>query len=52
MISEAIETPGLDVLELRTDRTRNVVLHQEIFNAARVKLRDALNNELVPPKVG
>ena len=52
MISEAIETPGLDVLELRTDRTRNVVLHQEIFNAACVKLRDALNNELVPPKVG
>ncbi|MGK2852370.1 MAG: 2-succinyl-5-enolpyruvyl-6-hydroxy-3-cyclohexene-1-carboxylic-acid synthase [Candidatus Limnocylindrales bacterium] len=27
-LAEAISTPGLDVLELRTDRTRNVELHR------------------------
>lgn len=51
MISMAIETPGLDVLELRTDRTRNTELHQTIFDAARIKLRDGLDTTLVRPKV-
>lgn len=38
-LREAIATPGLDVIELRTDRSTNVGLHREVFNEARVALR-------------
>jgi len=42
-IAAAIERPGLDVLELRTDRSRNVALHQQVFGAACAAVRAALD---------
>ncbi len=38
----AITTPGLDVIELRTDRSTNVGLHRGVFDRARAALRAQL----------
>lgn len=42
MIAEALARPGLDVLELRTERARNTELHREVFEAARAAVRASL----------
>ncbi len=41
-IRVAIGRPGLDVLELRTDRERNVALHRQVWERAASAVRDAL----------
>lgn len=46
----AIECPGLDVLELRTDRSRNLELHREIVAAGTAAIRAAL--EATPASAG
>ena len=43
-IAEALARPGLDVLELRTDRSRNVALHRQVFAAATAAIRAALES--------
>jgi 2-succinyl-5-enolpyruvyl-6-hydroxy-3-cyclohexene-1-carboxylate synthase len=42
-IAEALARPGLDVLELRTDRDRNVALHEQIWSAGVEAARTALD---------
>jgi 2-succinyl-5-enolpyruvyl-6-hydroxy-3-cyclohexene-1-carboxylate synthase len=42
-IREAVARPGLDVLELRTVRDRNVELHQQVWSAATEAARAALD---------
>ena len=39
----AIATPGLDVIEVRTDRSTNVALHGRVFDHARAAVRAQLN---------
>ena len=41
-IRAAIGRPGLDVLEVRTDRERNVALHRQVWERAATAVRDAL----------
>ncbi len=41
-IAEALARPGLDVIEVRTDRERNVALHGEVWERAAAAVRDAL----------
>ena len=41
-LRSAIASPGLSVVELRTDRRRNVTLHEEVFAEARAAVRAAL----------
>lgn len=48
MIAEALARPGLDVLELRTERARNMELHREVFEAARVAIRASLEAAPTP----
>ena len=42
MIGDALQVPGLDVLELRTDRDRNVALHQQVWAHATQAVRHAV----------
>ena len=42
LISNAMTSPGLDVLELRTDRDRNVELHQQVWRRAADAVRDVV----------
>ena len=49
-LSAALSRPGLDVLELRTDRTRNVELHRQVFAEARAAIRASL--EAAPTPAG
>jgi 2-succinyl-5-enolpyruvyl-6-hydroxy-3-cyclohexene-1-carboxylate synthase len=48
MVAEAIARPGLDVLELRTERSRNTELHREVFEAARRAIRIGLETAPAP----
>ena len=41
-IGDALQRPGLDVLELRTNRDRNVALHQQVWAAATEAVRHAV----------
>lgn len=41
-IAAALARPGLDVLELRTDRERNVALHRQVWDRAAEAIRAAL----------
>ena len=41
-LAQAIATPGLAVLELRTDRERNVELHRSVLRHAHEAVRGAL----------
>jgi 2-succinyl-5-enolpyruvyl-6-hydroxy-3-cyclohexene-1-carboxylate synthase len=41
-IAEALGRPGFDVLELRTERDRNVALHRELWAQASAAVRDAV----------
>ncbi|MFA7248494.1 MAG: 2-succinyl-5-enolpyruvyl-6-hydroxy-3-cyclohexene-1-carboxylic-acid synthase [Dehalococcoidia bacterium] len=41
-IGDALQRPGLDVLELRTDRDRNVALHQQVWAHAAAAVRRAV----------
>ncbi|MGE3855496.1 MAG: 2-succinyl-5-enolpyruvyl-6-hydroxy-3-cyclohexene-1-carboxylic-acid synthase [Dehalococcoidia bacterium] len=41
-IGDALQRPGLDVLELRTDRDRNVALHQQVWARATEAVRHAV----------
>ncbi|MCK9496297.1 MAG: 2-succinyl-5-enolpyruvyl-6-hydroxy-3-cyclohexene-1-carboxylic-acid synthase [Dehalococcoidia bacterium] len=41
-IADALRRPGLDVIEVRTDRERNVVLHRQVWEHAAAAVRDAL----------
>jgi 2-succinyl-5-enolpyruvyl-6-hydroxy-3-cyclohexene-1-carboxylate synthase len=41
-LESALATPGLDVLELRTDRGRNLELHRAVFDRAREAVRARL----------
>ena len=41
-IGDALQRPGLDVLELRTDRDRNVALHREVWAKATEAVRHAV----------
>ena len=41
-IAEALSRPGFDVLELRTERDRNVALHRELWAQASTAVRDAV----------
>ncbi|RLT36929.1 MAG: 2-succinyl-5-enolpyruvyl-6-hydroxy-3-cyclohexene-1-carboxylic-acid synthase [Chloroflexi bacterium] len=41
-IGDALQRPGLDVLELRTDRDRNVALHEQVWAAATAAVRHAV----------
>ncbi len=43
-LSSAIGTPGLSVLELRTERVRNVELHQQVWARAHEAVRAALSD--------
>jgi 2-succinyl-5-enolpyruvyl-6-hydroxy-3-cyclohexene-1-carboxylate synthase len=47
-IAEALGSPGLTVLELRTDRDRNVELHRELW----VRVGAALRAQLTAGGVG
>lgn len=42
LMSDAMASPGLDVLELRTDRDRNVELHQQVWRRAADAVRDVV----------
>jgi len=42
-ITEALDRPGLDVLELRTERDRNVELHQQVWRAGIEAARGVLD---------
>lgn len=42
-ITRALATPGLDVLELRTERDRNVELHQQVWDAGIGAAQSALD---------
>ncbi|GMU41012.1 MAG: 2-succinyl-5-enolpyruvyl-6-hydroxy-3-cyclohexene-1-carboxylate synthase [Chloroflexota bacterium] len=41
-VAEALARPGLDVLELRTERDRNVALHRQVWERAAAAVRDAM----------
>ena len=41
-IAEALARPGLDVLELRTERDRNVALHRKLWVQASAAVRDVV----------
>lgn len=41
-LAGALTRPGLDVIEVRTDRDRNVALHREVWARAASAVRDAL----------
>ncbi|MEX2372176.1 MAG: hypothetical protein WD800_00085, partial [Dehalococcoidia bacterium] len=41
-IAEAVRLGGLNVLELRTDRERNVALHHQVWERAAAAVRDAV----------
>ena len=41
-IADALGRPGLDVIEVRTDRERNVALHRQVWERAASAVRDAL----------
>lgn len=41
-VAEALARPGLDVLELRTDRDRNVALHRQVWERAAAAVRDVM----------
>ncbi|MEX2446381.1 MAG: 2-succinyl-5-enolpyruvyl-6-hydroxy-3-cyclohexene-1-carboxylic-acid synthase, partial [Dehalococcoidia bacterium] len=41
-IADALARPGLDVLELRTERDRNVALHREVWARATEAVRDVV----------
>ncbi|MSQ30438.1 MAG: 2-succinyl-5-enolpyruvyl-6-hydroxy-3-cyclohexene-1-carboxylic-acid synthase [Dehalococcoidia bacterium] len=41
-IGDALQRPGLNVLELRTDRDRNVALHQQVWARATEAVRHAV----------
>ena len=41
-VAEALARPGLDVLELRTERDRNVAQHGVVWARAAAAVRDAL----------
>ena len=41
-LAGALARPGLDVLELRTERDRNVALHREVWREVGAAVRDAL----------
>ncbi|MDP6606673.1 MAG: 2-succinyl-5-enolpyruvyl-6-hydroxy-3-cyclohexene-1-carboxylic-acid synthase [Dehalococcoidia bacterium] len=43
-LAEALAAPGLSVLELRTDRERNVELHQRVIEQANAAVRAALRS--------
>jgi len=47
-IAEAIGRPGLDVLELRTERSRNVGMHADVFAAAGAAVRASLEATPAP----
>ena len=49
-IEVALTRPGLDVLELRTERSRNVALHRAVFDAACAAVRSSL--EAAPVSAG
>ena len=49
-IAAALARPGLDVLELRTERARNVELHRRVFDEARAAIRASL--EAAPTPAG
>jgi 2-succinyl-5-enolpyruvyl-6-hydroxy-3-cyclohexene-1-carboxylate synthase len=42
VIAEAIARPGLDVLELRTERTRNVELHVQVWQRVAATVNESL----------
>ena len=41
-IADALARPGLDVIEVQTDRDRNVALHRQVWERAASAVRDAL----------
>lgn len=41
-IAEGLARPGLDVIEVQTDRERNVALHRQVWERAASAVRDAL----------
>ncbi len=41
-IAEALARPGLDVIEVQTDRERNVALHRQVWERAAAAVRDSL----------
>ncbi len=43
-LAEAVAQPGLSVLELRTERERNVELHRAVFEQANAAVREALGS--------
>ena len=48
VIAAALRRPGLDVLELRTDRERNVTLHQQVWAAAAAAVGEATASTVAP----
>jgi len=48
----AIATPGLDVIELRTDRSTNVGLHRQVFDEALAAVRAELEGVSATPGAG
>jgi 2-succinyl-5-enolpyruvyl-6-hydroxy-3-cyclohexene-1-carboxylate synthase len=46
-VAEALARPGLDVLELRTNRERNVELHREVWSRAVEAVREAITGSAV-----
>lgn len=52
-VAASLERPGIRVLRLRTDRTRNVELHRRIAEAVRLAVEEALAGaEASPRRVG
>ena len=51
-LAEAVATPGLSVLELRTDRGRNVELHRRVLEHVRGALRRSLKRPRARAEVG
>jgi len=49
-IAEALARPGLDILELRTDRSRNVALHRQVFAAATAAIRASFEATTAPAR--